>query len=184
MTKPKSKRKTIIVNPEFQVRLAFWGSIITIAEVMVGCILVMLVATTNVNLSAVEQVNFFYKLIGMIAAIVVVMTGINFIITLLFSHRIAGPVYRIRQSMEQVGNGDLSLLIQLRSNDELHELKDTFNDMVSNLRDKVKLIEGQINETKSKDNGIKSARKKVEKKVTKKSSEKKQAEFVWPFKVD
>lgn len=185
MFNQRSKRRTIMVNPEFQVRLAFWGSIITVAEVMVGCVLVMLVALTNSNLSEPEQVNFFYKLIGIIGGVILVMTALNFVIALLFSHRIAGPMYRLRKSMEQVGTGDLSLLIRLRSGDELHELKDSFNDMVSSLRDKIIAVEQHYRQpATSKTKKAGATKKKMKKAVKQKKTVSPAPGFVWPFKID
>lgn len=182
MRNHQSKRKTIIIDPDFQVKLAFWGSIITLAEVVVGCVIVMLVALTNSNLSNPERVDFFYKLIGIIGGIVLVMTALNFVIGLLFSHRIAGPVYRLKKAMEQVGEGDLSLLIRLRSGDELHELKDAFNDMVSNLRDKVKEVDRRLNQP-AQEKKKKSAATGKKKAAAKAKGEQPPA-LVWPFKLD
>jgi len=56
-----------------------------------------------------------------------------FILGLLFSHKIAGPVYRISKTLNDISNGDLSLRIRLREGDELVDLANTINNLVDNL---------------------------------------------------
>jgi len=53
-----------------------------------------------------------------------------FILGLLFSHRIAGPVYRISKTVGDISKGNLSLRIRLREGDELVDLADMINNLV------------------------------------------------------
>ncbi|MCX5692624.1 MAG: methyl-accepting chemotaxis protein [Candidatus Omnitrophica bacterium] len=55
-----------------------------------------------------------------------------FILGLLFSHRIAGPVYRIGKTLEDITKGNLGLRIRLREGDELVDLADTINNLTGN----------------------------------------------------
>ncbi len=55
-----------------------------------------------------------------------------FILGLLFSHRIAGPVYRISKTLEEITKGNLGLKIKLREGDELVDLADTINNLTDN----------------------------------------------------
>jgi len=70
-------------------------------------------------------------------ATVTIMGVAIIIITLLMSHRIAGPLWRIEQTAKAVGSGDLALSVKLRQNDEMVPLADKMNDMISELRDYV-----------------------------------------------
>ncbi|MBU1912543.1 MAG: hypothetical protein KKB22_03310 [Candidatus Omnitrophica bacterium] len=56
-----------------------------------------------------------------------------FILGLLFSHRIAGPVYRISKTLEEITRGNLGLKIKLREGDELIDLADMINNLTDNL---------------------------------------------------
>ena len=56
-----------------------------------------------------------------------------FILGLLFSHRIAGPVYRISKTLEEITKGNLGLKIKLREGDELVDLADMINNLTDNL---------------------------------------------------
>ena len=50
------------------------------------------------------------------------------------SHRIAGPLYRIEKSAEEIGSGNLALKIRLRSTDEITKMADRLNEMTEKLR--------------------------------------------------
>lgn len=52
-----------------------------------------------------------------------------FILALLFSHRIAGPVYRIEKTLDEIAKGNLGLKIRLREGDELVDLAYMINSM-------------------------------------------------------
>jgi len=56
-----------------------------------------------------------------------------FIMALLFSHKIAGPVYRIEKSLYQIAKGNLGLRVKLRKRDELKDLAEMINLMTENL---------------------------------------------------
>src|SRR3989338_11238277 len=53
-----------------------------------------------------------------------------FILGLLFSHRIAGPVYRIGKTLRDISKGNLGLRIRLREGDELVDLAYMINNLV------------------------------------------------------
>jgi methyl-accepting chemotaxis protein len=47
--------------------------------------------------------------------------------SIVLSHKIAGPIYRFERTLQEVGQGNLSLRIHLRKHDELQELGAEFN---------------------------------------------------------
>lgn len=54
---------------------------------------------------------------------------------ILLTHKVAGPLYRIRRQITDVRDGKLPSKIVLRKNDELGHLADSFNEMTEALRD-------------------------------------------------
>ena len=62
---------------------------------------------------------------------------------LLFSHKIAGPLYRLEKTAEAVAGGKLNLNVRLRSDDELQELARTMDGMVGDLRSRALTIKNQ-----------------------------------------
>ena len=54
------------------------------------------------------------------------------------SHRIAGPLQRLKAYMRRVGDGDLNLRLRFRTYDEIHDVADAFNQMVDDLKKRYK----------------------------------------------
>jgi len=61
--------------------------------------------------------------------------------TIIFSHRIAGPLERIRGELKKIGDGNLAVHVRIRKNDYLHEQVGSVNEMVEALREKIRTIE-------------------------------------------
>ena len=49
------------------------------------------------------------------------------IIAVAYSHRVAGPVYKLGMITQKIGGGDLAGSVRLRADDVLHKLADEFN---------------------------------------------------------
>lgn len=67
-----------------------------------------------------------------------VLAALIFIFAIFISHRIAGPIYRIKSIIRDIGEGKLDTRIALRKNDELHDLADELNKMQENLKSRLK----------------------------------------------
>lgn len=78
-----------------------------------------------------------------------------FFLGLLFSHKIAGPVYRIEKSIEEIAKGNLALRIKLRKGDEFWDLADIINTMTENLSVSIKSNKNAVSEIQKSLNEIK-----------------------------
>jgi len=67
----------------------------------------------------------------------VIFLGIMGLVTLFVSHRWAGPIYRFERSAQVLATGDLTHRVSLRTGDDLMELQDELNAMISSLQRKV-----------------------------------------------
>jgi hypothetical protein len=56
--------------------------------------------------------------------------------SLLFSHRLAGPIYRFRQVIKAITAGEPVDLVKLRQGDMLLEMRDEFNDLLRALEER------------------------------------------------
>lgn len=63
-------------------------------------------------------------------AIIVLILG-SALLSLSLTHRLAGPLYRLEQSVKEWAQGNLSLRIRFRKRDELHELGGVFNEALA-----------------------------------------------------
>jgi len=80
------------------------------------------------------------------------------LLALFLPQKIAGPIYRIEQDMQQVGSGDLTKIISLRKNDILKDFAASINRamadigiMINDAKDsgnvlETKIVEGKLDE--------------------------------------
>ena len=83
-------------------------------------------------MSIVNMVNFRILLTMRLVAPIVIMIGIY------ASHRIAGPIYRIEKFLGSMADGDLSMPLTLRRNDELVSLARGINMVIDSVKSTVK----------------------------------------------
>ncbi len=76
---------------------------------------------------------YFWSGISLLAAVPFIFWG-----SILFSHRIAGPLPKIYQALKTMGDGNYDIKLTLRKNDELRELVDNINDLAAKLRQRQK----------------------------------------------
>ncbi len=73
--------------------------------------------------------------------VMVVLIGL---LGIYFTHKVAGPVFKMNGLLRQVGRGDLRVEARLRRGDELRAFFDTFTQMVSGLRDRERRKLGEV----------------------------------------
>jgi len=95
----------------------------------------------NISLAAEEGLapsgkEMIYASIKPLITVVPIIFIILALIVIYISHRIAGPLNRLKQAMQKVGQGDFSSKLKFRKYDEIHDVADTFNAMVDELAKK------------------------------------------------
>ena len=55
-------------------------------------------------------------------------------LSIFISHKVAGPLYRLKKSLLQVAQGDLNVVIKLRKRDDLKDLAEHVNMLIEELR--------------------------------------------------
>lgn len=63
----------------------------------------------------------------------VVFVFVVVFVTVYLSHRVAGPLINLEKSLTRVADGDLTTRVQLRPRDELKNIRDSFNRMMTSL---------------------------------------------------
>lgn len=133
------RRRTVFIKKSFQYRFIGWIS--SAVLVVTGVILLDVFVTLhrraialNLPVNVSDLYNFSDPLT--LLKIVIYLAGVM-AVSVLLSHRIAGPLDRFEKSAEEVSRGNLSLRIALRTGDEFQEFRETFNAMTESLRDKV-----------------------------------------------
>jgi len=140
MARPKFKRRQYLVQKKFQ--LKYVGLILALMFLTAALCSYVVYYTTMINLgeklasvypqgrlvSIVNMVNF------RIMVIVLLVTPLVAIISILLSHKIAGPIFRMEEFLKGMATGDLTNRITLRKGDELISLADGINSLVESLK--------------------------------------------------
>ena len=138
----KVLRKKYFIEKGLQLRFARF----VIGFVFVSTILTGVVIFYTTFLMLGERLAVVYpqgRLIHIFKAVhlafFVTMLGILPLIfwgSIVFSHRIAGPLPKIYEALRQIGKGSFDTHLTLRKRDELRELADVINEMSKNLAER------------------------------------------------
>ncbi len=126
MTPPSNRRKSRIVDRKYQFGLAWRMLLVFLCFFATGVLLVfapsMYQLMTGADLAelepAAQEFLILHKRIWPSALFVLV--GV-FGYTLVFSHRIAGPIYRINSALQMMLKGEYPKKVTLRKKDHFHQ---------------------------------------------------------------
>jgi nitrogen fixation/metabolism regulation signal transduction histidine kinase len=97
-----------------------------------------------------QQRAMLYTLVGALAVMVFVIG----VLGIYFTHKVAGPIYKMKLLLNQVADGRFKVNAKLRKGDELQDFFDVFAHMVDNLKARklaeVTALEGAMEEAKGK----------------------------------
>lgn len=135
------KRIDILINKKFQLRFAFYICTWVFALSMIYPFIIYnlfeyflkIASSPHAPVSPEKIKNLQQQVLLLLGILQLVFLVITFILSIFLSHRIAGPLYRLRKSMEEVGRGNFDLRITFRKADHFMELQDVFNEMVQHL---------------------------------------------------
>jgi methyl-accepting chemotaxis protein len=144
----RNQRREYFIKKPFQTYFIFQYC----SLIILGCVLLagalyyysgrtLTTAFVDSRLKVMSTAEFLFPAFGLAAlAIVVAVTFLAAMRLMFFSHKIAGPIYRLEKSAEGVKAGELGINIRLRSKDELQDLARTMDEMVTDLRDRIHKI--------------------------------------------
>lgn len=146
---PQYKRRNYFINKEFQGRyifnyfiLATLGSLLFIIVFSFFSSNTLSIVYDNYHLQlGVTPGILFKKILSTQWLFVVLGGGIVVVITMILTHRVAGPFYRFEKTLDQMIEGDISNKIVLRQKDEGKELAQKINAFSFALGDKLALME-------------------------------------------
>ncbi len=138
--------KNILVAPRFQLAygMYFFGFGLLILLIVFG-IAFYTMAQMITSLGALSdigpemQMTLHKSLIsaGVILAVMVIgFAVLAFVMGIVLTHRIAGPVVSLRRQITNIKNGNYAARVQLRDRDELQPLMTDLNDLAKHFEDK------------------------------------------------
>jgi len=144
---PGNQRRSYIVNKSLQYR--FLATIIiyffiTIAFLSVYVFVPEIIQFEDENLSqqdraaAADRILVFHSRIWSASLVLMCAFGIH---SILFFHRVAGPLYRFHKAFERIREGDLNFEVRIRKKDYLHTEAEIINEMIGGISGKLKTIQ-------------------------------------------
>ena len=136
-------RRHYLIDPRRQLRaVVMTTSVVGVLVILVNVGFALLRITQSSFLSAVapqlgpvlerQETTYSWVMIGFSVVLVAAVSAK----TIVDTHRTAGAVFAVKQRLERVRQGDLHVTLKLRRNDNLQDLEQPFNEMVSALRDR------------------------------------------------
>ena len=143
----KARRRTFLLRDSSQPHMIMALQVIYLLLVVFSSIVLYLVMQYNVNVSSdVQQLrgrDTLELLLPTLITLNVVGLVVTSVISVFYTHRIAGPIYRLRHIMRDIGDGNLTQFAAFRKDDELQELASAFDEMVVGLNRRLYRLRGQ-----------------------------------------
>jgi len=144
------KRRNYLIDREFQFKFILkFCALVAAAGLLFMSILYFSVmqstAVSIVNSRVVVRSTadlILPILIQTVIVVTIIISLASIFVTLIISHKIAGPLYRFKKVIQELENGDFSSDFQIRNPDQLQELAKAFNSMIKKVREEM----GQLKE--------------------------------------
>ena len=140
-----NRRRNYFIDKSFQFKFIIkFCMLIIIASLLTGSLIYYFnQKTTTVAFEKLKVVikstsSFIFPIVLQILVIVTLLVGIGTVfVTLFTSHKIAGPLYRLKAELEKIKDGNLSSPIQIRTGDQLQKVASEFNDTRLKLKNSI-----------------------------------------------
>ncbi len=159
---PHYRRKQFIVARGFQYRVIWQLILVVISSILVSNVVTLaflkirewtdpssqnLIYLTNSLSDTLE----FSRIMDFLWRPMLASTLIGVLLVCLFgifySHRIAGPLFNLKRMLKQLGEGNFQLNMHIRKTDEFHDVEESFNQMMDNLRERLHELENEVLQT-------------------------------------
>ncbi|MBI3891626.1 MAG: HAMP domain-containing protein [Candidatus Wallbacteria bacterium] len=146
-----TRRRSIVSKPTFQLKLTIiFMLMVTIVANLVGGLCYLLISEkvqdllerSSDRLAAPDLT--MRDIANFLIPRILIAEGFSlffvFLLSILVTHTIAGPVYRMEKVAKEIGTGNLAIVTTLRPRDELKELADAFNVMTRGLAERISAV--------------------------------------------
>ena len=139
----KRKVSNLLINPKFQKKYVFWMSSTGIILTCINATIIYFFTKENYDflvemLEMTEEARGqmyqeLYQIIGLLGVSSIVFMIIVSIWGIILSHRVAGPLHKLKMSIDNIKNGETDTRVFFRKNDHFQDFAASFNDMMDEL---------------------------------------------------
>jgi nitrate/nitrite-specific signal transduction histidine kinase len=144
-TNAGNRRRNHFIEKSFQTKFIMKFCLLVVAA---GVLTIALLYTLGMRSTTVTIVNsrvvvqstadYLLPILIQTVLIVVVVVGMaTVVVTLYVSHKIAGPLYRLKKAMQEISDGNFDTAINLRKFDQLQDIAQAFNAMAKKLKERL-----------------------------------------------
>ncbi len=145
------RRKILVIDKEFQNKfIAKFFTMVAVGTVVTGAIVYFFCGRTlttvfiNSRLKIMSTADFILPGLILSALVVILVVGAaTAFMALYVSHRIAGPVYRMRQDLLSFHAGNLKQIFRLRDKDEMKPLAHMLNEVARKVQHDVSILKAE-----------------------------------------
>jgi signal transduction histidine kinase len=138
----KIRRKNYLIDKDFQISfISKFCAIVIFSSFVVGALVFYstrnstTVAIENTRVIVKSTADFIFPVLILITAVVAFFSSILLsLMALIISHRILGPLYRLRKEIDMLKEGDFTKQFQIRNKDNLKDLAKSLAEMSGTLR--------------------------------------------------
>lgn len=139
------KRRTYFIKKNFQFKFIFKFCLVILAGVTVSTG-ILFVFSSGTLTSSFQDSRLVIKNTSLAILPVVIYTNLitlglitiaSIAVTLLVSHKLAGPMFRFEKDLEEIGGGNLTKHVGLRKHDQMTDFAESMNKMTNSLHAKV-----------------------------------------------
>lgn len=139
----KNRRRRTYIYKDFQRSFIIHFCMATFGAMMATSLVLLILYHMA---SVAPEKGLIQLLIGVNAIVLAALLLLTYLVALNLSHKIGGPLYRFEKSMDTIGEGNLTVEVNLRPDDQLHDLSGHLNTMVQNLNMRVSQMQVHISE--------------------------------------
>ena len=144
----KSKRRNYYIDKNFQTKFILnFCSLIAFGSVLIVVLIYWLaqhsttVGIVHGHVAVHTTAEYLLPLLIQTVFVELVIVSLAAIVMMLFvSHKIVGPLHRLKVMLGQLGEGDLSSSMKLREDDQLQQVAVAYNEAVEKINGKIKKV--------------------------------------------
>ncbi|MCG6880458.1 MAG: hypothetical protein LJE96_15090 [Deltaproteobacteria bacterium] len=142
---PKPKRRQYFIKKDYQFKFILKFCLIVLAGSILSTGITFLLAQGTLT-SSFEQGRLVIRNTADAILPTVIMTNVitlvviafaTVVVVLFISHKIAGPLFRFEQDLEEIGRGNLKKKVRLRKKDQFTGLSNSLNNMTELLNERI-----------------------------------------------
>nr|MBC8359943.1 methyl-accepting chemotaxis protein [Candidatus Desulfatibia profunda] len=142
MTDKKTyRRRNYFIDKKYQTAFAFKFLIVLIIAASVSLVLftyytrgTVTIGYNGLEINLDNTNNFFLPVLSVWVTLLILATSIVAAVVMIFiSHKIAGPLFHIKQALAEVAKGNLTTRVHLRKKDQCKSLADAINEVTTTL---------------------------------------------------